>query len=330
MPPRSIWNGTISFGAVHVPIKLYSADESKSVSFTEVHLDDGAKVEHRRFCSKEDKEVPYEEVIRGFETSSGSYVVLEKEEADAAAGDRTRNPRGRALRAGGDIDPSSSTRPTTSAARRSAAAYSCSRPRSGDRPGGDRALHAAQPRVPRGDPARTRTCSPCTRCASPTRSAAPRPRTHRRVRASRPSKEIKMAERLVETLHERFKPERYEDTYREAILDVVRRKAKGDPIEMAEDEEPSGGATTSPPRWRRAWPGPLMPRVHVDRVAELRARERAGRAVQRRARPSLHFRQLHEKDGAPIEARRFCSEEDKEIPFEAVATATTSTASRSC
>ncbi len=54
-------------------------------------------------------------------------------------------------------------------------------------------------------------------------------------------KEIKMAERLVETLHERFKPDRYEDTYREAILDVVRRKASGKPIEMAEDEEPSGG-----------------------------------------------------------------------------------------
>jgi len=50
-----------------------------------------------------------------------------------------------------------------------------------------------------------------------------------------------MAERLVETLHERFKPDSYEDTYREAILDVVRRKASGKPIEMAEDEEPSGG-----------------------------------------------------------------------------------------
>jgi DNA end-binding protein Ku len=74
--PRSLWNGTISFGAVHVPIKLYSALESKSVSFTEVHVADGAKVEHRRFCSKEDKEVPYEQVIRGFEVSKGKYVVL--------------------------------------------------------------------------------------------------------------------------------------------------------------------------------------------------------------------------------------------------------------
>jgi DNA end-binding protein Ku len=56
--PRSIWNGTISFGLAYVPIKLYSATESKTVHFREVHLSDGAPIEHRRICSKEDKEVP--------------------------------------------------------------------------------------------------------------------------------------------------------------------------------------------------------------------------------------------------------------------------------
>jgi DNA end-binding protein Ku len=50
--PRSIWNGTIAFGAVAVPVKLYSAVESKTVHFHEVHLADGSRIEHRRFCSK--------------------------------------------------------------------------------------------------------------------------------------------------------------------------------------------------------------------------------------------------------------------------------------
>ena len=50
-----------------VPVKLHTATESKTVSFREVHLDDGARIEHRRFCSKEDKEVPYKQVVKGYE-----------------------------------------------------------------------------------------------------------------------------------------------------------------------------------------------------------------------------------------------------------------------
>jgi hypothetical protein len=53
MPARSIWNGTIAFGSVRVPIKLHSATQSKTVRFKEVHEKDGARIEHRRFCSKE-------------------------------------------------------------------------------------------------------------------------------------------------------------------------------------------------------------------------------------------------------------------------------------
>src|SRR5919112_2532239 len=84
--PRSLWNGTIRFGLVTVPVKLYSAVESKTVHFREVHLGDGAKIEHRRFCSAEEKEVPSDEVVRGFEVRDGEYVILEKDEIAAAAG----------------------------------------------------------------------------------------------------------------------------------------------------------------------------------------------------------------------------------------------------
>ena len=50
--PRSIWNGTITFGMVNVPVKLYSATESKTVHFHEVHIKDGAKIEHRRIAAE--------------------------------------------------------------------------------------------------------------------------------------------------------------------------------------------------------------------------------------------------------------------------------------
>src|SRR3982751_3042875 len=88
MAARSIWNGTVTFGLVNVPVKLFTATENKSVSFNEVHASDGAKIGHRRICPKEEKEVPYDEVVKGYEVSDGKFIVLEKDEVKAAAGDR--------------------------------------------------------------------------------------------------------------------------------------------------------------------------------------------------------------------------------------------------
>ena len=88
MAPRSIWNGTISFGLVKVPVKLYSATESKTIRFREVHLKDGATLDHRRMCTVEDKEVEYSEIVKGYEVDEDEYVILDADEIKAAAGDR--------------------------------------------------------------------------------------------------------------------------------------------------------------------------------------------------------------------------------------------------
>src|SRR5215210_5164082 len=61
--PRSIWNGTITFGLVNVPVKLYSATESKTIHFHLVHARDGSRVENRRICSKEDKEIHLDDFV---------------------------------------------------------------------------------------------------------------------------------------------------------------------------------------------------------------------------------------------------------------------------
>src|SRR3954470_9125551 len=90
MAPRSIWNGTIAFAGVYVPVKVHSATEDKSVHFHEVHVDDGARIEHKRFCPKEDKEVPQKEIARGYEVSGGKFFVLDRDEVKAAAGERSR------------------------------------------------------------------------------------------------------------------------------------------------------------------------------------------------------------------------------------------------
>jgi DNA end-binding protein Ku len=90
MAPRSIWNGTIAFGLVNVPVKVYSATESKSIHFHQVHLKDDARIEHRRVCSKEDKEVPMDEIVMGYELSSGEFVERTKDEIAAAGGERSK------------------------------------------------------------------------------------------------------------------------------------------------------------------------------------------------------------------------------------------------
>ena len=89
MAPRSIWNGAIAFGLVQVPIKVYSATESKTVHFHEVHLKDSSRIEHRRICPREDKEVPYDEIVKGFEVKQGEWVELTDDEIAAAAGPRS-------------------------------------------------------------------------------------------------------------------------------------------------------------------------------------------------------------------------------------------------
>src|SRR5687768_9549255 len=103
--PRSIFNATISFGLVNVPIKLYSATESKTVHFSEVHEEDGAKVEHRRIDPETGDEVDSKQIVKGFEISEGEFVVLTKDEVAAAAGVKTKEIPLEDFVPAGDIDP---------------------------------------------------------------------------------------------------------------------------------------------------------------------------------------------------------------------------------
>jgi DNA end-binding protein Ku len=71
-----MWKGAVSFGLVSIPIQLYAATENKNVSLHQVHEADGARIQYRRFCSAEDKEVPYGEIAKGYEREDGEMVIL--------------------------------------------------------------------------------------------------------------------------------------------------------------------------------------------------------------------------------------------------------------
>src|SRR3954447_9011273 len=88
--PRPIWSGAISFGLVNVPVKLFAAISPKDVRFHQLHGPDGARVQQRRICAADGDEVPYEEVVKGFEVAPDEYVPVTQEELDAIAPEVTR------------------------------------------------------------------------------------------------------------------------------------------------------------------------------------------------------------------------------------------------
>jgi DNA end-binding protein Ku len=88
--PRSLWSGSLSFGLVNVPVALYSAARDTDVHFHQLHESDGARIEVRRFCSKEDEEVAFEDIGHAYELDSGKTVVLTDDELAAVAPERTR------------------------------------------------------------------------------------------------------------------------------------------------------------------------------------------------------------------------------------------------
>jgi DNA end-binding protein Ku len=235
--PRSIWNGTIAFGLMTVPVKLHSATEPKSISFREVHLDDGARIEHRRFCSKEDKEVPYKQVVKGYEIAEDEYVVLDKDEIAAAAGDRARRIDVEHFVDAGEIDPIFYEKTyRLGAGKDGAQAY--------------RLLLEALERTGRAGIGRftfhdreylaaVRACDgvlvlhtlrfadelvPGDDIEVPSPGRGPGDR------------EVKMAAQLIDTLYAKFDPTDYEDEYRAAVLAVIERKRNGEAI--VPEEEP--------------------------------------------------------------------------------------------
>jgi DNA end-binding protein Ku len=241
MAPRSIWNGTITFGLVNVPIKLYTATESKTVHFHEVHVRDGAQIEYRRYCTKEDREVEYRQVVKGYEVSEDTYVVLEKDEVKAAAGDRGKVVHLSEFVPADEIDPVFYEKTYYVGA--------------GDEKDAYRLLHEALKRSGRAGIGRftfhDREYLAAVRALDDV-LALHTLRFHDEVVSGddieiesagrKPSKqELQMAGRLVDTLEQDFDPSKYEDSYREAVLDLIKRKAKGEEIDLAEQEEPAHG-----------------------------------------------------------------------------------------
>lgn len=86
---RAIWNGAISFGLVTIPVQLVSAVRSQRPRFHMLHAKDESPVHYQRVCEREEKPVPWDQIVKGYEYEKGEYAVLEKKDFERAALEKT-------------------------------------------------------------------------------------------------------------------------------------------------------------------------------------------------------------------------------------------------
>jgi DNA end-binding protein Ku len=88
--PRAIWSGAISFGLVNIPVKLYSAVSRKTVRFHQIDAESGQRIRQQRVNPESGDEVPYEQIVKGYEISPDRYVTITPEELEALEPQKTR------------------------------------------------------------------------------------------------------------------------------------------------------------------------------------------------------------------------------------------------
>ena len=240
MAPRSIFNATITFGLVNVPIKLHTATDNKTVRFREVHETDGAPLEHRRLDPETGDPVDYGDIVKGFEIAEDEYVVLTKEEVKAAAGERTKTIPIEEFVPAAEIDP----------------IYYAKTYYVGPREGGDDAYRALQTALEQTDRAgigrmtfHDREYLVAVRALENVLAlhqlrfadevASPKELDYSEPGRGPSEREVKMAGSLVESLAEDFTPGDYDDSYRERVVEMIEAKAKGKQVVRKKEDAPA-------------------------------------------------------------------------------------------
>jgi DNA end-binding protein Ku len=238
---RSFWNGAVSFGVVDVPVKVYAATDPSGVQFRELHQPDGGEIAHR-LIDDDGKEIDRKQVVKGFEVRSGEYVVLDDDEIKAATAPRRKAVEIEHFVPREQIDPDYYDRPyylePQDGAEEAYRVLALALQRTGRVGIGRVVLRTREQLVgvlETDGMLRMHTmrfADELVDAASldmPALQRKPEPKMH------------EMAATLVDELTTRFQPGRFKDTYRDRVIDLVKRKARGEEIdvEAATPPEPS-------------------------------------------------------------------------------------------
>jgi DNA end-binding protein Ku len=238
---RAIWSGSISFGLLNVPVKLYSAVSKQSVKFRELREGDGARIRHKRVAEDDGKEVPYEKIVKGYEFAPDQYVLLSKDELSELDPKKTRAIEIQDFVDLDEIDPIYFEQPYYLAPDVGAEkAYALLVKAMND------ARKVAIARFVLRNKEHLAAIRPMrdvlTMATMRFHDEVTRPDDLDGVFDSKPAKpderELKMAKQLIESLSSDFKPESYRDEYREELLSLLERKAAGEEVVAAPSEEP--------------------------------------------------------------------------------------------
>ena len=236
--PRAMWRGAVTFGLVTVPVALFAATERRNeLSFRLLHAKDESRIDYKRFCAEEGVEVPWGEIVKGYEVSKGEYVVVTDEDFDKARVPATQTFEVRDFVPAQAIDDLYFDHPYYLAPSGKAAAkpYALLREalRRSGRVGVGTIVMRQREHLAALEPAGEALVLTTMRWAYELRS----PRSlDLPARIAKDNRELSLALQLVDTLASDWDPDRYRDTYREVLMDVIRRKAEGKPIRAPKAE----------------------------------------------------------------------------------------------
>jgi DNA end-binding protein Ku len=242
--PRSIWTGAISFGLVTVPVKLYSAVQRKNVRFHQLDAESGVRIAQKRVNPTTGEEVPYERLVKGYEISPDRYVLVDPAELEALEPVKTRTIDIEDFVDLSEIDPVFYDHPYYLAPGAGGAKpYRLlleAMAETGKVAIANVVIRSKQHLVavrPQGDVLGMATMLYPDEIVDPERIDE----IPDAEEVSATDKELAIAKQLVESLAGPFEPEKYRDTYREEVLDLIERKAAGEEIAVqpAREEEPA-------------------------------------------------------------------------------------------
>jgi len=230
--PRSIWSGAISFGLVNVPVKLFTSVRKKDVRFNQLHATDGVRIQQKRVCPADGEEVSWDDLVKGYEISSGQYVVVTNEELEALDPEATHTVDIEDFVALEDIDPlyfDSSYYLVPDAPGVKPYRLLLEAMNESGRVGIGRVVLRTKQYLcavrPLGD-ALVLTTMNFADEVSPASDLEGLPGAG----AEPASREMKVAKQLIDSLTAKFEPDKYHDSYREAVLELIEAKAQGQEV----------------------------------------------------------------------------------------------------
>jgi DNA end-binding protein Ku len=237
--PRAMWKGAISFGLVTIPVSVYPATEEKSVKFNQLHEKDQGRIRYKRVCSVDGEEVPYDEIVKGYEYEKDHYVTMSDEDFDAVPVESSRAIDIHQFVELSEIDPmlykksyylvpeETGAKAYTLLREAMAAESKVGIAKVSFR---DKEHLAALRFVDDAFVLETMFWPDEIRGAEFEGVD---------VDAKVRSQELEMAKQLIDNLTADWNPEEYRDEYREAMLEIVEKKIAGEEIEVVPQEAPA-------------------------------------------------------------------------------------------